>query len=604
MLIEHHRRRSQDPARRQRPDDDVTGAEPLPTTSSRPGGVRTGSALLWQEIQPIRGLAAASLIVLIISVLATVAGPLLVQEFVNRVTDGEAQSALVAVSLMYLGVALLAGGTRVASSYLGVQCGWRIADSLRMQLLRRATVDTPILEVERRPVGEVLERVEGNADIVGRSIAESGFRLIGNVAVAVGALVVMLVEVPAAGLGLTLLVIVVCFVLARLSRIAIRRWERARHQQAELFGFIGDALGARNDLLPLGESRWATDRIRDDLADLYRTEGSAYIGGRAFWPLTQLFVALAFGLSFGLGLERLEHGAISIGTLTVMYLYIDLLQKPLEEMSSQAGQLQQMMAVLSITARTLDADVDDGPADRSAPAPALPQGPLAVSFEDVTFGYGDEEVLHDVSFEVTAGGSLGIVGRTGAGKSTIVNLLCGLARPDLGSVRIGGVDAHQLSPLDFARRVTVMSQRAHVFAASVRDNITLFDDVPQQRVWDVLERLNASGWVRALPEGVDTLIGAGGRTLSDGELQLLAGARALMRPYSLLIVDEGTSRLDPETEQSWTDLLDTVIRDRTVILVVHRWGMLRSVDHVLVMEDGRAVDTMSGSAALRAWETR
>ena len=541
---------------------------------------------------------------LIISVLATLTGPLLVQEFVDRVGAGKPESALIAVSLVYLAVALLAGATRVASSYLGVQCGWRIADSLRMQLLRRAAVDTPILEVERRPVGDVLERVEGNADIVGTSIAESGFRLIGNIAVAVGALVVMLVQVPAAGLGLTLLVIVVCFVLARLSRIAIRRWKQAREQQAELFGFIGDALGARNDLLPLGESRWATQRIRRALADLYRTEGSAYIGGRAFWPVTQLFVALAFGLSFGLGLERLEQGAISIGTLTVMYLYIDLLQKPLEEMSSQAGQMQQMMAVLSIAARTLDSDVHDGPAAGCVPAPPLPEGPLAVSFEDVTFGYGDEEVLHDVSFDVAAGASLGIIGRTGAGKSTIVNLICGLARPHSGSVRIGGVQAHELSPLEFARRVTVMSQRAHLFAASVRDNITLFDDVEQQRVWDVLERLNASGWVRELPDGVDTLIGAGGRTLSDGELQLLAGARALMRPYSLLIVDEGTSRLDPETEQSWADLLDTVIRDRTVILVAHRVGMLRSVDRVLVMQDGRAVDTMSGSAALRAWEAR
>jgi ATP-binding cassette subfamily B protein len=408
--------------------------------------------------------------------------------------------------------------------------------------------------------------------------------------------------VPAAGIGITLLVIAVCFALTQLSRIAVRRWERARNQQADLFGFIGDALGARNDLLPLGESAWATARIRDDLAVLYRTEGRAYIGGRAFWPLTQLFVALAFGLGVGFALQRLDHGAISIGALTAIYLYIDLLQKPLEEMSSQAGQLQQMMAVLAIVARTLDPGGTPELTGTDPPAP-LPDGPLAVSFEDVTFGYGDEPVLHEVSFAVGAGRSLGIVGRTGAGKSTIVNLLCGLARPHSGWVRIGGVDASELSAVDFARRVTVMSQRAHVFGASVRDNVTLFDGaVPDERVWEVLERLNAADWVRALPDGVDTRIGVGGRTLSEGELQLLAGVRALIRPYSLLVVDEGMSRLDPETEQSWAALLDTVMRDRTVVIIEHRWGMLRSVDEVLVMDDGRVTDLLPGPAAVRAQE--
>ncbi len=568
--------------------------------SSRTGGSRAGAGLLWREIQPIKALTTASLIMLMINVVATLAGPLLVQDFVDLAIGGASPGALVRVSLMYLGVALLSGGARVTASYFGVQCGWRLADSLRMKLLRRAAVETPILKVEARPVGEVLEQVEGSADIVGRSIAESGFRLVGNIAVVVGILGVMVVKVPAAGLGITLLVVGLCFALARLSRIAVGRWERARNQQAELFGFIGDALAARNDLLPMGESAWATARVHDDLAALYHTEGRAYIGGRGFWPLTQLFVALAFGLGVGFALQRLGQGAISVGTLAVVYLYIDLLQKPLEEMSSQAGQLQQMMGVLAIAARVLDAGHAPEPTSADPPA-ILPDGPLAVSFEDVTFGYGDEPVLQEVSFTVPAGRSLGVVGRTGAGKSTIVNLLCGLARPQSGRVRIGGIDTHELSDVEFARRVTVMSQRAHVFGASVRDNVTLFDAaVPEEHVWEVLERLNAADWVRALPDGVDTPIGTGGRRLSEGELQLLAGARALIRPYSLLVVDEGTSRLDPETEQSWAELLDGVMDDRTVVVIEHRWGTLRSVDEVLVLDEGRVADLLPGSAALAA----
>ena len=563
-----------------------------------------GAVLLWRELRPVKGAAAFALTVLIVSVVATLAGPLLVQVFVDRATDGAGESSLITVALGYLALAVFGGGTRVCASFLGVSCGWRIADNLRMRLLRNATVETPILRIESRSAGEVLERVEGNADVVGRSIAESGFRLVGNVAVAAGAIGFMFFVEPVAGLGMTALVIAVCLVLNRLSRVAVGRWERARERAADLFGFVGDALDAAPDLRPLDESAWTVRRVDRDLADLYRIEGRAYIYGRAFWPLTQLFIALAFGIGFGSGLQRLQHGAISIGTLTVIYLYIDMLQKPLEEVSSQAGQMQQMMAVLGIAARTLGSGADASPVHAADAAPSrLPDGPLSLAFENVTFGYGDTPVLRDVSFRVAAGASLGIVGRTGAGKSTIVNLMCGLAEPERGRVLVGGIPASELSPVEFARRVTVMSQRAHVFAATVRENLTLFDaEIPDDRIWEVLDRLGAADWVGALPDGLGTMVGAGGRTLSEGELQLLGGARALMRPYSLLVVDEGASRLDPAAEQSWAELLDAVMRDRTVVIVEHRWGTLRSVDEVLVMRDGQVEDLLPGVEALRTRE--
>ncbi|MFE0041905.1 ABC transporter ATP-binding protein [Streptomyces albireticuli] len=551
---------------------------------TRPSPLR----LLWHESRPVRPVAAGALAVLMVSVLATLAGPWLVQYFVNRATSGSAQSVLISVALCYLAAAVVAGAARIWASYLAVRAGWRIADSLRGRLLRHTAVERPVLEVESRPVGEILEQVEGNANIVGKAIAESGFRMLSNIALAIGTVVAMSVVVPAAGLAITVLVVAVCFLLTRLARRSVRRWEKAREQQASLFGFVGDSLSARDDLLLARESDWATERTRTGLESLLRTEGRAYISGRAFWPLTQLCFAVAFGLGFGFGLWQLEAGVISLGTLTMIYLYVDLLQRPLEEMSSQFGQLQQMLAVLRTASRRL------GPAEptKAAAAPGgrreLPEGPLEVAFENVSFGYGDTQVLGDVSFTVAPGRSLGIVGPTGAGKSTVVNLLCGLAEPGGGRVLIGGVEVGRLAPAQFAERVTVLSQRAHVFSATVRENITLFDaSVPVERVWEVLERLNAADRIRALPEGLETRVGAGARELSDGEMQILAGARALTRPYSLLIVDEAASRFDPETEQAWAEMLDTVMRDRTVVMVEHRTGALRGVDRIMTMESGR-----------------
>jgi ATP-binding cassette subfamily B protein len=553
---------------------------------------KAGFGLLWTELRRVQGLALSALAVLLVSVLATLAGPSIVERFVDRAKSGAGRNELISYALVYLAVALFGGASRVAANYLGVWTGWRIADSLRSRLLRRIAADEPVLEVERRPVGEVLERVEGNADIIGRSIAESGFRLLGNTAIALGTLIVLLVHIPAAALGISVLLAITFFAVQRLGRISVRRWEGARDEQADLFGFMGDVLAARDDLFLLGESRWAVRRTRSALDALYRSAGRAYIGGRAFWPVTQLFVAAAFGLGFAFGLRGLELGTITIGMITAIYLYVDLLQKPLEEMSSQAGQLQQMVAVLAMTAKSLEGR----PAPDRAAGP-LPPGALSVAFERVSFGYDDgPPVLHDVSFRVEPGRKLGIVGRTGAGKSTIINLLCGIVSPTQGRVLIGGADAARIDPAELASRVTVLSQRAHVFAASVRDNVSLFAPTGDEQIWSVLERLDAARWVRDLPEGLDTRIGAGGRTLSVGELQLITGARALLRPGSLLIVDEGTSRMDPQTEQSWAKLIETVSRGRTVIMVEHRHAALGGVDEVLRMENGRVVEVRARSA--------
>jgi ATP-binding cassette, subfamily B, bacterial len=547
----------------------------------------TATRLLRQEIRPARFIVAAALGVLIVSVLATLAGPLLVQLFVDRATAGARPAALVNIALMYLAVALVGGATGIGAGYLAARSAWQVADSLRVRLLRRAAVERPVLEVESRPVGEVLEKVEGTCDIIGRSITESGFQLIGNIAIVVGTVTVMAVAVPAAGAGIAVLVVVVSLLLTRLARGAVSRWELAREQQAELFGFVGDCLAAREDLLPLGRSRWATTTIQHKLTRLLRTEGRAYIGGRAFWPLTQLFSAIAFGLGFGFGLQSLGHGSMSVGTLMTIYLYVNLLQTPVEAMSSQWGDLQKTMAVLGTAARTLGEPLADEGADRLPPG-ALPDGPLDVAFDHVSFGYGDVPVVRDVSFTVEAGRSLGIVGQTGAGKSTLINLLCGLACPDEGHVRIGGVDVNRIDPAELATRLTVLSQRAHIFADSVRSNVTLFDDsVPDDRIWQVLEQLRADGWIRVLPDGLGTVIGAAGRALSEGEMQVIACARALIRPVGLLVVDEGVSKLDPEAERTWSAHLDTVMRERTVIMVEHRHTALKGVDRVVEMADGR-----------------
>jgi ABC-type multidrug transport system fused ATPase/permease subunit len=231
-----------------------------------------------------------------------------------------------------------------------------------------------------------------------------------------------------------------------------------------------------------------------------------------------------------------------------------------------------MMAVLSMTAAALEEQQNQEWSTQPLTAGALP-----VLFENVTFGYDPaSSVLRNVTFDVAPGKKVGIIGKTGAGKSTIINLLCGFVAPNAGRVLIGGVDASLIPPPVFASRVAVLSQRSHVFSASVRDNISLFStQISDNQLWKILEKLDAARWIKKLPQGLDTMIGAGGRVLSKGEMQLLMGARVLLRPSNLLIIDEGTSVMDVQSELSWTKLIETVSKGLTVIMVEHRHTAIR-----------------------------
>ncbi len=562
--------------------------------SSLPARIQ-GIELLLSEFGRVKFITAATLCVLMLSVLATLSGPMLVKHFVDKAVVNGTSSYLSSIALTYFTVALFGGVARVVANYLSVKTGWQIADRLRIQLLRRIAVENPVLEIERRPVGDLLEQIEGNADIIGRSISDSGFKLVGNAALIISTTLVLLKTIPAAGVGISILLIVNFFVLSRLSRISVKFWKNARYKQAELFGFMGDLLAARDDLHILNGLVWAVEHTRRIIDKLYQIENRAYTRGRAFWPVTQLFVATSFGLGFAYGLRQLELSSITVGTITAIYLYIDLLQKPLEETSSLAGELQQMMAVLSMTAAALEEQQNQEWSTQPLTAGALP-----VSFENVTFGYDPaSSVLRNVTFDVAPGKKVGIIGRTGVGKSTIINLLCGLVAPNVGRVLIGGVDASLIPPPVFVSRVAVLSQRSHVFSASVRDNISLFStQISDNQLWEILEKLDAARWIKDLPQGLDTMIGSGGRVLSKGEMQLLMGVRVLLRPSNLLIIDEGTSVMDVQSELSWTKLIETVSKGLTVIMVEHRHTAIREADEVIVIENGRIIEYKTRSRTL------
>jgi ATP-binding cassette, subfamily B, bacterial len=250
--------------------------------------------------------------------------------------------------------------------------------------------------------------------------------------------------------------------------------------------------------------------------------------------------------------------------------------------------------------------------DPSGAGLPLPKGPLPVEFEHVSFRYEDGQangdtqdstsrpseaapdnegsVLIDISFSIRPGRVLGILGRTGSGKSTMTRLLFRLYDPSQGSVRLGGVDLRQVSSPDLRQQVSMVTQDVQLFQATVRENLTFFNPtIPDSRLEQVLKSLRLWDWVQSLPGGLNAPL-AGGESLSAGEAQLLAFARVFLKNPGLVILDEASSRLDPSTEALMERTVDFLFANRTGVVIAHRLKTVQRADDILILEDGSVVE--------------
>jgi ATP-binding cassette subfamily B protein len=276
---------------------------------------------------------------------------------------------------------------------------------------------------------------------------------------------------------------------------------------------------------------------------------------------------------------------ISIGTAFLLFQYVLLVGRPLEDVVQQLETVQKangaMVRVLDLLA------VEASIVDEGTTSP--PPGPLGVEFDGVTFEYGDgRPVLHDVDLVIGAGRSVGIVGRTGSGKTTASRLVLRLIEATSGTVRLGGVPVADIPMVELRRRVASIPQEVELFSGSVRDNVTLFDPDPSDE--SVAAALRRVGLDALVDGGIHRQLGAGGAGVSAGEAQLLALARVWLREPDVVVLDEATARVDPATEARLEAAVTERMAGRTTLIIAHRLSTLGRVDDVVVFDHGRVVE--------------
>jgi ABC-type multidrug transport system fused ATPase/permease subunit len=345
--------------------------------------------------------------------------------------------------------------------------------------------------------------------------------------------------------------------------------------------------GARTvEALDLGRER--IQRIDEDIAGSYTAEKYTLFLRTVFFPSVEVAYLIPTVATLLFGGYLYTQGSVSLGDVTAATLYVQMLIDPVDRIVSILDELQVGAASL---ARLLG--VAHVPDDRTTTG-REPRGEQ-VEVDDVRFSYVDgRDVLHGVDMSVRVGERIAMVGPSGAGKSTLGRLLAGIHPPRTGSVTVGGVGMTELPLGDLRRHVALVTQEHHVFVGTLRENLALALDgrepADDSRLLEALDAVDARHWVEALPQGLDTVVGSGGRALTPPQAQQVALARLVLADPHTLVLDEATSLIDPRAARHLERSLAAVLEGRTVIAIAHRLFSAHDADRVAVVEDGRITE--------------
>ncbi|EJW16577.1 putative ABC transporter ATP-binding protein [Paenibacillus alvei DSM 29] len=361
-----------------------------------------------------------------------------------------------------------------------------------------------------------------------------------------------------------------------------------RAASASLFGLIEERIAGIEDVQANGAVPYVINRFHQAMHKVFRTGRKAWMLRVVPWNTTVVLFAIAVTVVLLLGVHYYLIGQISLGTLFLIFQYTQMLNTPIEQLGDQIQEFQKAKSGMmrSQEILSLQSEIVDGTKEQ------LPDGALGLEFDHVTFGYNEEKVvLHDITFAVQPGQRLGIIGRTGSGKSSISRLLLRLYNIDSGIIRIGGEDIRSLKLETLYRRVGMVTQDVQLFDGTLRDNLTLFDpEITDESIFETTDRLGLRQWIDALPNGLDSHLSSGGTSLSAGEAQLFALTRVFLTNPSIIVLDEPSSRLDAATEAMLQTAVDQLMEQCTGIIIAHRLATLEQVDAIMVLQHGRIVE--------------
>lgn len=568
------------------------------------------TALLAHYLKPQQWRVVALVIVLLGSIGLQILNPQILGYFIDTAVSGGSQQRLFTAAFLFLGLASLTQILTVTATYLGETVAWIATNALRLDLAKHC-LNLDLSFHKSHTPGELLERVDGDVNLLSRFFSQLVIHVFGNGVLLLGILIVLFVENPLAGLSLALFSGMALSLLLGLQSFAVMPWAKYRQMSAEFLGFLGEHLAGREDLRANGSVSYVMRRFHEILQRWLPIYQQARFASTVLWSTSVGLFTVGNAIALTVSAYLWNQNAITIGTAYLIFHYTNLLNQPIERIREELEELQQVEASIYRIRALLNVRSQVKDQGRGF----LPAGALSVAFQQVWFSYGGtgngkwgmengEDIgssdsysllstpqLQNLSFHLPAGQTLGLLGRTGSGKSTIARLLLRLYDIQSGEIRLGDVSIAQTSLSELRQRVGLVTQDVQLFQATVRENLTFFNSmISDTQILETLKLLGLWDWLETLPHGLNTQLGSGNNGLSAGQAQLLAFARVFLKNPGLVILDEASSRLDPMTEKLIEQAIVQLLQNRTGIIIAHRLATIQRVDQVLILENGQVVE--------------
>jgi len=589
--------------------------------------------------------------------------PQLLGRFVDAATGGGDGSAnrLYVIAGLFFAVVVTQKALHLITVYFTEDLGWATTNALRGDLTAHVLRLDMGFHKLRTP-GELIERIDGDVGQLAEFFSEIVVNLIGNGLLVAGIIVLIFLTDWRIGLVALGYAAIMITLMRAVQERMVGLFTHISKASAALFGFLEEHITGTEDVVPNGGAGYVMARLYPLANTFAALRTRTYTLSTVVGATSTLLFALALAASMGLAASSYLAGTMTIGTVFTLVYYVGLLESPLNSVRRHLSYIQRALAGVNRTREFFDLRPE---VDEATAAASLPPGAPGVVFAGVSFAYKDRRgitnyelritneeeeppvsglssvvrgpdtptVLHDVSFVVAPGRVLGVLGRTGSGKTTITRLLFRLYDVDEGAIRltdgrpseeitnydsrrptnlritneeeeVGGrpsavvsTDIRALPLAELRRHIGMVTQDVQLFAATVRDNLTLFSNhdparppLGDEAILGALAALGLNDWYRGLPNGLDTVLESGGKGLSAGEAQLLAFTRVFLRDPRLVVLDEASSRLDPGTEQLLERAIDRLLAGRTGIIIAHRLRTVMRADDILILEDGRVIE--------------
>jgi len=532
-----------------------------------------------------------SALVLAVVLLGTIGlqlvSPQIIKGFIDAAQAQADLRQLGNAALTFLGVGIAVQVLRLATTYISTDLGFRTTNDLRADLARHLIGLDMAFHKERTP-GELIERIDGDVTALSNFFTQFVVRVVGSLILIAGVIAMLVREDWRVGTVMGVFAVLSLAGLVRYGGVAVADSAAERQANADLYGFIEEHLAGLDDIRSNGSARYVLRRYYERLRTLYQVAITAWNKRLIVIRIAIAMWGAGLTLALVLGVTSYRRGLLTIGGVYILLHYTEMLLDPVEQISEQLQDLQKAAAGVE--------RIDDlfalRPMIRGESVGGLADGPLPISFENVDFAYEDgEPVLEHVSFTLPAGRTLGLLGRTGSGKTTLTRLLFRLYDANAGTICLGGTDLADMDPQYVRSKVAMVTQDVQLFHATVRDNLTFFDARhTDEEIVRVIREIGLGEWYAGLPLGLDTELAPGGGDLSAGQAQLLALARVFLTDPSVVVLDEPSSRLDPATERLLETAMHRLLEGRTGIIIAHRLATVQRVDDIMIVEEGRVVE--------------